>query len=67
MVYKNTKSLTIDFRLHISISKYDEYPKEKCHMLWKHLTETLTQSGMEMGVREEPLYSFSIVATNLAA
>lgn len=36
-------------------------------MLWEHLPEALTLSVVEVGVREESLYSFSIVATNLAA
>lgn len=40
--------------------------KEKCQMLWEHLTEALTLFVVEVGVREESLYSFSIVATNVA-
>lgn len=32
--------------------------KEKCQMLWEHLTEALTLSVVEVGVREEFVFIF---------
>lgn len=71
MVYGTQKYKIFDCRVqtaYIKLStKYDEYYEKEVPNAMGGLPGALTQSGEEVGVKEQPLYSFSIAATNLVA